>query len=167
MCFDDYFTCACTLHIQIDNNKLIVCEQLRSSWLLFVTFHITDPTASLSPPETLRRRIVDHQTLPVVCSLFPSGPSPPAPYHMPNHHYPILQHFTCQWTPSNTCIITQHLRLRLHTEQIPHVQFPLPHVYFTSPHARFTLPCVSLYLKFLLPCARCHLTNHYVSALLI
>ena len=32
--FDDYFTGACTLHIHIDNNKLIVCERLHSSWLL-------------------------------------------------------------------------------------------------------------------------------------
>ena len=38
-----------------------------------VTFHITDPTLSLSLPKTLRRHIVDHQTLPVVHSLFPSG----------------------------------------------------------------------------------------------
>ena len=92
---------------------------------------------------------------------------PPAPYHMPNHHYPILQHFTCQQTPSNTCIITQHLGLQLHMEQIPYVQFPLPHIYFTSPYAHFTLPCVFLYLIFFPSCAHCHLTNHYVSALLI
>ena len=38
-----------------------------------VTFRITDPTPSPSPPKTLCRHIVDHQTLPVVCSLFPSG----------------------------------------------------------------------------------------------
>ena len=90
-----------------------------------VTFHITDPTLSLSPPETLCRRIVDHQTLPVVCSLFPSGQFPSQPKSsgtLPyaKSHYPILRHFTCQWTPSNTCIITQHLGLRLHTEQIPY-----------------------------------------------
>ena len=38
-----------------------------------VTFRTTDPTPSLSPLKTLCRRIVDHQTLPVVCSLFLSG----------------------------------------------------------------------------------------------
>ena len=44
-----------------------------------VTFHITDPTPSPSLPETLRRRIVDHQTLPVIHSLFPSGQFPSRP----------------------------------------------------------------------------------------
>ena len=120
-----------------------VCiDHLNMIWLI-VTFRITDPTLSLSLPETLRRHIVDHQTLPVVCSLFLSGQFPSWPksssaYHMPNHHYPILQHFTCQRTPSNTFIITQHLRLWLHMEQIPYVQFILSHIYFTSPHAHFT-----------------------------
>ena len=38
-----------------------------------VTFRTTDPTLSLSLLETLHRRIVDHQTLPVVRSLFLSG----------------------------------------------------------------------------------------------
>ena len=47
------------------------------------------------------------------------------------------------------------------------IQFPLPHVYFTSPYTRFILPCVSLYLIFLLPCAHCHITNPYVSAFII
>ena len=47
------------------------------------------------------------------------------------------------------------------------IQFPLPHVYFTSPYAHFTLPFVFLYLIFLLPCAHCHITNPYVSALII
>ena len=47
------------------------------------------------------------------------------------------------------------------------IQFSLPHVYFISPYARFILPCSSLYLIFLLPCARCHITNPYVSALII
>ena len=42
-------------------------------------FRITDPTLSLSPPKTLCRCIVDHQTLPVVCSLFPSGQFPSRP----------------------------------------------------------------------------------------
>ena len=36
---------------------------------------------------------------------FRLGPSPPAPYHKQNHYYPILRYFTCQWTPSNTCIL--------------------------------------------------------------
>ena len=48
-------------------------------WLLLfrsVTFRITDLTPSPSPPETLCRRIVGHQTLPVIRSLFPSGQFP-------------------------------------------------------------------------------------------
>ena len=47
------------------------------------------------------------------------------------------------------------------------IQFPLPHVYFISPHARFILPCGSLYLIFLFPCAHCHITNLYVLAFII
>ena len=47
------------------------------------------------------------------------------------------------------------------------IQFPLPQVYFISPYACFILPCGSLYLIFLLPCAHCHITNPYVSALII
>ena len=47
------------------------------------------------------------------------------------------------------------------------IQFPLPHIYFISPYARFILPCGSLYLIFLLPCAHCHITNPYVSAFII
>ena len=45
---------------------------LTITMFLAVMFHITDPTPSLSPPEMLCRHIVDHQTLPVVRSLFPS-----------------------------------------------------------------------------------------------
>ena len=47
------------------------------------------------------------------------------------------------------------------------IQFPLPHVYFISPYAHFILPCGSLYLIFLFPCACCHITNLYVSAFII
>ena len=72
-------------------------------------------------------------------------PVPARVHHMQNHHYPILWHFTCQRTPSNTCIITQHLRLQLHTEQIPHVQFPLPHVYF-----HFTICSFHITMHFLI-----------------
>ena len=76
---------------------------------LTVTFHITDPTLSLSLPETFRRRIVDHQhyspSLPeTFCRCIVDhqhyqlyapffrpdnsclGPSPLAPYHKWNHH---------------------------------------------------------------------------------
>ena len=60
-----------------------------------VTFRITDPTPSPSPPETFHRRIVDHQYYQSYAPYFcPDnsrlGPSPPAPYHMQNHSYPIL-----------------------------------------------------------------------------
>ena len=47
------------------------------------------------------------------------------------------------------------------------IQFPLPHKYFISPYACFILPCGSLYLIFLFPCACCHITNLYVSAFII
>ena len=88
-----------------------------------VTFRITDPTPSPSPPEMFHRRIVDHQHYQSYAPFFcldnsRLGPSPPAPYHNQNHHYSILWHFTCQRALSNTCIIIWHLRLWLRTEQI-------------------------------------------------
>ena len=137
-----------------------------------VTFHITDPTPSLSPPEMFRRHIVDHQHYQLYAPFFHPdnsrlGPSPPAPYHKRNHHYPILWHFTCQWAPSKTCIIIQHLRLRLHMEQIPYDSIYFTTCIFISPYACFILPCSSLYLIFLFPCACCHITNLYVSASII
>ena len=49
-------------------------------------FHTTDPTPSPSPLKTLHRRIVDHHTLPVICSLCPSGQFPYQPQ--------VLQHPT-------------------------------------------------------------------------
>ena len=104
-----------------------------------VTFHTTDPTLSPSPLKMLCRRIVDHHTLPVVCSLCPSRQFPYQPESSGTLLYaktplPYLWHFTCQWTPLNTCIITQHLGVQSHMEQIPYVQFPLPHVCFIIPH---------------------------------
>ena len=142
-----------------------------SSWPN-VMFRITDSTPSLSPPETFHRCIVDHQHYQLYAPFFHPdnsrlGPSPPAPYHKWNHHYSILRHFTCQRAPSNTCIIIRHLRLRLHTEQIPYDSIYFTTCIFISPYARFILPCGSLYLIFLFPCARCHITNLYVSAYII
>ena len=87
----------------------------------------------------LHRCIVDHHTLPVVCSLCPSRQFPYRPESSSTLLYvktplPYLQHFTCQQIPLNTCILTQHLRVWSHTEQIPYVQFPLPHVCLIIPH---------------------------------
>ena len=114
-------------------NNRIWCRVLQSAFLSFVTFCTTDPTPSLSPLETLRRRIVDHQTLPVVCSLFSSGQFPSRPESSGTLPYvksplPYPWHFTCQRTPFNTCILTQDLRLQSCTEQIPYVQSSLSHV---------------------------------------
>ena len=85
-----------------------------------VMFHTTDPTPSPSPLETLHRCIVDHHTVPVVCSLCPSGQWPESSGTLlyVKTPLPYLWHFTCQWTPLNTCILTQHLGLQSHTEQI-------------------------------------------------
>ena len=79
----------------------------------------TDPTLSLSPLETLCRHIVDHYTLPVVCSLCPSGQFLYRPGSSGNLLYaktplPYLWHFTCQQTLLNTCIHTQHLLNPVH-----------------------------------------------------
>ena len=57
------------------------------------------------------------------------GPSPPAPYHKQNHHYPILQYFTCQRALSHTCILFGisdygYTRSRYHM-----IQSISPHVY--------------------------------------
>ena len=64
-------------------------------------FRATDPTPSPSPLETLHRRIVDHQTLPVVCSLFlsrqfPSRPesSGTLPYAKSPLPYPLALHLS-------------------------------------------------------------------------
>ena len=110
-------------------------------------FHTTDPTLSPSLLETLCRHIVDHHTLPVVCSLCPSGQFPYQPGSSSTLLYaktplPYLQHFTCQRTPLNTCILTQHLRVWSCMEQIPYVQFPLPHVCIILPHATLIFPHV-------------------------
>ena len=105
----------------------------------FVTFCTTDSTLSLSLLETLCRCIVDHHTLPVVCSLCPSGQFPYWSGSSSTLLYaktplPYLRHFTCQWTPLNTCILTQHLRVQSHMEQIPYVQFSLPYICLIIPH---------------------------------
>ena len=83
---------------------LITCLTMPGRIWWCVTFRATDPTPSLSPLETLCRCIVDHQTLPVVRSLFPSGQflsqpesSGTLPYAKSPLPYPW--HFTCQWTP--------------------------------------------------------------------
>ena len=120
-------------------------------------FHTTDPTLSLSPLEMLRRCIVDHQTLPVVCSLFlsgqfPSQPKPSGTLPYAKSPLPYPQHFTCQWTPLNTCILTQDLRLWSRMEQIPYVQFSLSHICLIIPHATFyystcSLPFVTCYVS--------------------
>ena len=124
-----------------------------------VTFHTTDPTSSPSPLEMLRRSIVDHQTLPVVRSLFPSGQflswpesSSTLPYVKSPLPYPW--HFTCQRTPFNTCILTQDLGLRSCTEQMPYVQSSLSHICLIIPHAAFLL----FHMSFInLPHAHCPL----------
>ena len=113
-------------------------------------FCITDPTPSPSLPETFRRHIVDHQHYQSYAPFFHPdnsclGPSPPAPYHKQNHHYPILQHFTCQRTPSNTGIITQHLGLQLYMEQIPYDSVP-----FTTHIFHFTICSFHITMWFLI-----------------
>ena len=112
-----------------------------------VTFHTTDSTPSPSPLETLCRCIVDHHTLPVVCSLCPSRQFPywsrsSATLLYAKTPLPYLQHFTCQRTPLNTCILTQHLGVQSHMEQIPYVQFSLPHICIILPHATLIIPHV-------------------------
>ena len=79
-------------------------------------------------------------SLPVICSLCPSRQFPSQSRSSGTLLYaktplPYLQHFTCQWTPLNTCILIQHLGVQSCTEQIPYVQFSLPHVCIILPHA--------------------------------
>ena len=118
----------------------------------------------------LRRCIVDHQTLPVICSLFLSGQFLSQPessstllYAKTPLSYP--QHFTCQWTLFNTCILTQHLRLWSHTEQIPHVRFSLSHICLIIPHATFIIPhAISKSSTCSLPFVTCHVSSlQYIS----
>ena len=109
--------------------------------------------SSPSPPETFHRRIVDHQYYQSYAPYFcPDnsrlGPSPPAPYHMQNHPYPILGTSLVNGLRP-TCIIIRHLRLRLCTEQIPYDSIYFTTRIFISPYACFILLCGSLYLIFL------------------
>ena len=113
----------------------------------FVTFCTTDSTLSPSPLEMLRRCIVDHHTLSVVCSLCPSGqflyqPGSSGTLLYAKTPLPYFWHFTRQWTPLNTCILTQHLGVQSCMEQIPYVQFSLPHVCIILPHATLIFPHV-------------------------
>ena len=69
-------------------------------------FCTTDPTPSLSLLETLCRHIVDHQTLPVVRSLFlsrqfPSWPESSSTLLYAKTPLPYPRHFTCQQTLLN------------------------------------------------------------------
>ena len=107
-----------------------------------VMFHTTDPTPTPSPLETLCRCIVDHQKLPVACSLFPSRQFLSQPKSSSTLLYaktplPYPWHFTCQQTPLNTSKLTQHLGLLSHMEQIPYIQFSLSHICLIIPHATF------------------------------
>ena len=103
--------------------------------------------SALSPLKTLCRRIVDHHTLPVICSLCPSGQFPYQSGSSGTLLYaktplPYLRHFNCQRPPLNTCILTQHLGVQSRTEQIPYVQFSLPHICIIIPHATLIIPHV-------------------------
>ena len=99
-----------------------------------VMFRITDPTLSLSPPETFRRRIVDHQYYQSYAPYFRPdnsrlGPSPPAPYHMQNHSYPILgTSLVNGLRPTHASLFSisdyGYARSRYHM-----IQFTSPHVY--------------------------------------
>ena len=114
-------------------------------FILHVTFHTTDPTPSPSLLEMLHRHIVDHHTLPVIHSLCLSGQFLSQPESSGTLLYaktplPYLWHFTCQWTPLNTCILTQHLGVWSHMEQIPYVQFPLSHICLTIHMLLFIIP---------------------------
>ena len=128
-----------------------------------VTFCTTDPTPTPSLLKTLHRCIVDHQTLPVICSLFPSGqflswPESSSTLLYAKTPLPYPRHFTCQQTPLNTCILTQHLGLRSRTEQIPYVQFSLSHVCLIIPHAICKSSTCSL------PFVTCHVSSlQYIS----
>ena len=57
------------------------------------------------------------------------GPSPPAPYHKQNHHYPILWCFTCQRAPSNTCILFGISDYGYAQSRYHMIQSISPHVY--------------------------------------
>ena len=99
-----------------------------------VTFHITDPTLSPSPPETFCRHIVDHQYYQSYTPYFRLdnfclGPSPPAPYHMQNHPYPILgTSLVNGLCPTHASLFGisdyGYARSRYHM-----IQFTSPHVY--------------------------------------
>ena len=101
-----------------------------------------------------RRRIVDHQYYQSYAHYFRLdnfhlGPSPPAPYHMQNHPYPILGTSLVNGLRPTHASLFRHLGLRLRTEQIPYDSIYFTTCIFISPYACFILPCSSLYLIFL------------------
>ena len=111
-------------------------------------FCTTDPTPSPSPLKTLRRCIVHHQTLPVICSLFlsrqfPSWPKSSGTLLYAKTPLPYPQHFTCQQTPLNTCILPSildygHTQSRYHMFSFPcHMFVYYSTCYFSSFHMPF------------------------------
>ena len=84
-------------------------------------------------------------SLPVVRSLCLSGQFPYWSRSSSTLLYaktplPYLQHFTCQQTPLNTCILIQHLRVWSCMEQIPYVHFAFPHVCLILPYVHIIIP---------------------------
>ena len=141
-----------------------------SMWWSKYLFHTTDPTPSPSPLETLCRRIVDHHTLPVICSLclsrqFPSWPESSGTLLYAKTPLLYLRHFTCQQALLNTCTLTQHLRVQSRMEQIPYVQFPLPHVCLLFHMLLFIIPhAISKSSTCLLPFITYHVSSlQYIS----
>ena len=121
----------------------------------FVMFYTTDPTPSLSPLETLQRRIVDHQTLPVVRSLFLPGQflsqpesSGTLPYVKSTLPYPLALHLSMDsiqhmYTHPRSRIMVMHgahticsVFLVTHLSHLFHMLLLLFHISFINlPHA--------------------------------
>ena len=79
------------LYLMLGTHPDICYAVTKLSQFAAVTFRITDPTPSLSLPETFCRCIVDHQHYQSYTPFFRLdnsclGTSPPAPYHKQNHH---------------------------------------------------------------------------------
>ena len=141
--------------------------------LISVTFHITQSTPSPSPSVQWHccRHIVGslhhHAYVPFPSSAkFHVIPDPPSSYQTQSHNKPFHSTSLLHLAPLSLCNPSHLVQPFTHFRTWQSTELA-PHGYFASPHACFTLPCIFLYLIFLLPCARCHITNPYVSALII
>ena len=136
-----------------------------STLFCYVLCHKSTPSPSLSVQWRCCRHIVVspyyHMYVPSTSSvIFCDIPGPLSSYQIRSCNNLFMAHHSSTWLHCPCATIHTHSQTWQSMELAPHG-------YFTSPYVCFILPCVFFYLIFILPCAHCHITNPYVSLLLI